>query len=126
MSSNAGWKGWSGDQVARAIRSAGGLGLADAADQLLDLSKEVVPVDQEDLIMSGATDVDPAAMEAVVSYDTPYAVRQHEDTALNHPKADLGQGAKYLEKPLADNQQALLETIRDTLDSQTGLKWTVK
>ena len=34
---------------------------------------------------------------AAVSYDTPYAIRQHEDLSYKH---DAGRKAKYLEDPL--------------------------
>jgi len=40
----------------------------------------------------------------VVAYDTPYAVRQHEDTRLRH---DAGRRAKWLERT-ADEEAATI------------------
>lgn len=115
------WQNWDGQNITKRLTTAGNLALLDAAELLLDLSQDVVPVDEEPLFKSGAVDSD--GPEAVVSYDTPYAVKQHEDLTLNHPKADMGQGGKYLEGPLNDNSRRLLEAVRDTLISQTGLDW---
>jgi hypothetical protein len=43
-----------------------------------------------------------------ISYNSPYAVYQHEDLALNHPN---GGEAKYLETPWLGHQTSLLEEI---------------
>jgi len=43
-----------------------------------------------------------------VSYDTPYAVRQHEDLTLRH---DPGRQAKYLEEPMQTERGTMLDLV---------------
>ncbi len=73
-------------------------GLTLWAEHVLQQSVEIVPLLEGTLERSGA--VSPANAEsltAAVSYDTPYAVRQHEDLTYHYPN---GRQAKYLETPL--------------------------
>ena len=44
-----------------------------------------------------ASPPDPGTLKAAVSFDTPYAVVQHENLTFHHPG---GRQAKYLETPL--------------------------
>lgn len=43
-----------------------------------------------------------------ISFSTPYAGRQHEDTRLRHPN---GGQAKYLEQPFLANQQKIMRLV---------------
>lgn len=43
-----------------------------------------------------------------VGYDSPYAVRQHEELGFSHPR---GGQAKYLEKPFRENAEKYLSAI---------------
>lgn len=79
----------------RAVRKAAAEGLSDAAEFLLDESNRIVPHEEGTLERSGTASVDAENLRGAVSYDTPYAVRQHEDTRLHH---DAGREAKYLER----------------------------
>ncbi|GFN34656.1 hypothetical protein [Tepidimicrobium xylanilyticum] len=45
----------------------------------------------------------------IISYDTDYAVYQHENLTLNHPTP--GTKAKYLENPLKRNEQIIINII---------------
>jgi hypothetical protein len=47
-------------------------------------------------------------MTSAVSYDTPYAVRQHEELSYRH---DPGRTAKYLEGPLREEKDTILAII---------------
>lgn len=87
-------------------------GLADAAEFLLDESTRVAPIEEGTLIRSATATVDPAKLEAVVSYDTPYAVRQHEDLDARH---DPGRQAKYLEEPLRSRANTILKLIAEPI-----------
>ena len=87
---------WHGDEVQQAIREAVAQGLALAAEHLVQVSRELCPHEEGTLERSGTASVDEAELRAAVAYDTPYAVRQHEDLTLNHKRK--GQ-AKYLEQP---------------------------
>jgi hypothetical protein len=83
-------------------------GLALAAEHLLQVSRGRAPLEEGTLERSGVASVDPEGRRAAVSFDTPYAVRQHEDLDLHH---DAGRTAKYLEGPAAEQRQTLLELI---------------
>ena len=48
-----------------------------------------------------------------VSFNQPYALEQHENLFFNHPK---GGEAKYLEKPLLENQEAYIRNIRQATE----------
>lgn len=47
-----------------------------------------------------------------VSYNTPYALRQHEDLTFKHLP---GKQAKYLEQPLKENATKYMENLRDAM-----------
>ena len=68
--------------------------LTDAAEFLLEQANRTVPIEEGTLKGSGSVHVDRSALVAAVGYDTPYAVRQHEDTRLRHAS---GRRAKWLE-----------------------------
>lgn len=98
---------WHGDQATAAIRRGAARGLLAAAEHLLGESRKVVPIEEATLERSGHAEVDDSALVARVSYDTPYAVRQHEDLTLGH---DPGRQAKYLEEP-ADREGKVIGEI---------------
>jgi hypothetical protein len=84
---------WSGPAVKAAIKAAGRRALTLAGEHLLTESNKVVPIEEATLERSGQVDADDD--QVAISYDTPYAVRQHEDVSLGH---DPGRKAKYLEE----------------------------
>ncbi|WP_086765337.1 minor capsid protein [Streptomyces bobili] len=79
------------------MRRGAARGLLLAAEHVLQQAQEVVPLDEGPLQNSGTVSVDGSTLTAVVSYDTPYAVRQHEELDYRHAP---GRTAKYLENPL--------------------------
>ena len=76
-------------------------GVWSALDHLAAVSKEQVPLDQGMLKASCVVSVADDGKSGAVSYDTPYAVVQHENTWYQHQR---GRKAKYLEDPANDNQ----------------------
>ena len=84
-------------EIARLVLKHGGeKGVRDCANLLLAESREQVPLDTGALSRSGT--VDSEGLSATVSYDTPYAVRWHENDAnFQH-----GRKKKYLEDPCND------------------------
>lgn len=98
---------WSGAAVAATTHAAAARGLRVAGEYVLTESRDVVPIDEGPLIRSGAVDVDPVALVAGISYDTPYAVRQHEVPMRHAP----GRTHKYLEGPLNASRAIVLELI---------------
>lgn len=93
------------------VRAAAKEALFDAGQIILAESDQHVPIEEGTLSRSGHVSEDDQHLRVAVSYDTPYAVVQHEDMTLNH---DAGRTAKYLEN--AFNSQ--LGTVRDHLAAQ--------
>jgi len=90
------------------VRDAAGDGLADGAEHVLSVSNKHVPIEEATLERSGKTSVDRAAGRAAISYDTEYAVVQHEDPTLRH---DAGRTAKFLENALNSERGTVLQII---------------
>jgi hypothetical protein len=85
-------------------------GIDDASEFLLAESRAVVPYDDGPLSESGKASRDD--LTGLVSYDQPYAVRQHEEMDWNHAP---GRKAKYLEDPLNESQEELLGLIAERI-----------
>ncbi|MEV6073960.1 hypothetical protein AB0L80_02415 [Streptomyces sp. NPDC052069] len=98
---------WSGAAALRGTRAGAARGLRLAAEHVLTEARKRVPIEEATLERSGVASVDETALTAGVSFDTPYAVRQHEDMTLRH---DAGRTAKYLERPL-EEEAANVEAI---------------
>ncbi|MFE6408150.1 hypothetical protein ACFVOR_14590 [Streptomyces sp. NPDC057837] len=88
---------FNGAPAARELRAAAARGLYLGAEHVLGKSNEVVPLDEAELQRSGTASVDPPSLTSMVSYDTPYAARQHEELTWRHAP---GRTAKYLENSL--------------------------
>lgn len=102
-----------------AARAGGKEGLFAALDHLASVSKDQVPLDQGPLKNSCEIDVADDGSSGTVSYDTPYAVVQHEDTGMAHQR---GRKAKYLEDPLNDPgvQSEMVKLLGGGLGSRMG------
>lgn len=95
---------WFGDLAKRVAHEAAADGLYEVAEHLLETANQTVPLQDGDLMRSGLVDIDRPALRATVSYDTPYAVKQHEDLNLRHaPK----RRAKWLELSLKERRPAM-------------------
>ena len=85
-------------------------GMLAGAELLLDESNRKVPLETGTLIRSGTAAAQ--GNEAAVGYNTPYAVRQHEELGYAHK----GKGeAKFLENAMHNNRDAILGAIADTI-----------
>ena len=106
-------------KIKRVVAAGSRKGVWMALDHLLSVSKEQVPLDEGTLQFSGAVDVNDDGTEGSVSYDTPYAVKQHEDQSLSHQR---GRKAKYLEDPVNDAgvQEEMLELVQRGMSSEMG------
>lgn len=87
-------------------------GLEMAAEYVLGESNKIVPLDDGVLERSGKTAVDEATLNVVITYDTPYAVRQHEELTWKHAP---GRQAKYLETAINTNRQEALRLMQSQL-----------
>lgn len=99
---------WNAEAAIRGTRAGARAGLRLGLEHLLQVSRGRVPIEEGTLERSGTVTVDEAAGEGAVSYDTPYAARQHEDMTLRH---DAGRSAKFLEGPLAEETPTILAII---------------
>ncbi len=92
---------WEGHKVSGQIRTAVADALLVGAEFILTESNNATPLDEGTLVNSGAATVDEGKLKAAVSYNTPYAVRQHEDLTARHAP---GRPAKFLELAAARNR----------------------
>lgn len=76
-------------------RRAASRGLERALEHTLGEAKKIVPLDEGTLERSGRVNVD--GLDGAISFDTVYAVRQHEELDWKHAP---GRQAKYLEQPM--------------------------
>ena len=92
-------------------------GLLVGAEHVLGVSNERVPHEDGDLERSGAVSQTDDGTTAI-SYDTDYAVVQHEDTSLHH---DSGRQAKYLESAMIEERATVLQIVAAAIRKEVGL-----
>lgn len=78
----------------------------DLMEHGLEEATRQAPIEEGTLIRSGHVSVDQANGIIQTSYDTAYAIRQHEDQSLRH---DAGRKAKYLEDPMLQSVAPVAE-----------------
>lgn len=81
-------------------------GLRRALEHTLAESKKLVPLEEGTLERSGRVVVN--GLAGAISYDTVYAVRQHEELTWKHLP---GRSAKYLEKPFNSEKDTMLRLM---------------
>ncbi len=101
------WTEWNGKEIKKMLEGAGQKALFEGGQFILQESNKRVPHDEGTLQASGETSQNASRGEVVVSYDTPYALRWHEEPA-NFQK---GRQHKYLESTLNDKSNDLLNHI---------------
>lgn len=103
------------DQALDTITEGAEQGLRYAVEHALTEANKTVPHDEGKLEQSGAASA--SGLRGAVSYDTPYAVRQHEDMSLRHD----GKGrAKWLEDTLATERHTMGQIVATTIRSEVG------
>lgn len=112
-------------RVEATVRAAAARGLSDAAEELLTVATRTAPHAEGTLQRSGTVSVDAPTLRAAVAYDTPYAVRQHEDTSLRHPDphnplSSSGRRAKWLQLALQENSRRLTGHVQAAIRDATG------
>lgn len=93
-------------------------GLLLGGEHLLGTSRKLVPHEEGTLENSGRVSQDPASHTVAVSYDTEYAVRQHEEMDYAH---DDGRQAKYLEQPMHTEAATIAFLARGAVKKEMGL-----
>lgn len=112
---------WDGVKVAAKVKAEMRKGLRTGAEMVLAKSQDEVPFyagphtasspDPGELQRSGTVNPSNGGDVQVISYNTPYAVKQHEELGYVHTKA--GTKAKYLEDPLNANGDKVLKLVAD-------------
>lgn len=69
-------------------------------------ARQLAPVDTGDL--RGSEFDEAEGLEGTVGFTSPYALKQHEELAYNHPR---GGQAKYLEQPYQENVDRYIKDI---------------
>lgn len=99
---------WYGDKLTAEIQAQTATGLNLAGEHLRGVSQRQVPHMEGTLEASAAVNLDPTGHTVAVSYDTPYARRQHEELTYHHPH---GRKAKYLEDPLRNEAKTMVALL---------------
>jgi hypothetical protein len=98
---------WQGNRLwterGRALASEG---LQRALEHTLGVANSLVPLDEGTLERSGKVNV--VGLQGRIFYDTPYAIRQHEELTWRHLP---GRQAKYLEQPMNTERDVMLELM---------------
>lgn len=96
------------DDAAKRIRRDAIRAVSDGTEFLLETANRTAPIEESVLIQSGQVTVDSSGKDiiGVASYDTPYAVVQHEDLTLQH---DPGRRAKWLELTWREQSSRVLQ-----------------
>lgn len=91
-------------------------GLFKGLEYIKQESVKVVPKDTGVLEKSASVKISKDGKQGAVSYDTPYAIRQHEELGYRHAE---GRIAKYLEIPFQQNQGRALEIMQREIKRET-------
>lgn len=84
----------------------------EEAAELLEVSKAEAPHEDGELEDSGHLEDTSEGVDVV--FDAPYALYQHERLDLYHPTG----GAKYLERPLLERQDATIDRLQEVLNKE--------
>lgn len=109
---------WLGQPVTARVRRAVMIGLRAGAENLLTESIKTAPKDEGTLIQSATVSTDDAQLKAAVAYDTPYAVRLHENPQFNFQN---GRRGKWLKLTLDEKRDAIKRLIADKIRAALGL-----
>ena len=107
---------WFGDDVHKKVMNATERGLFKGLEYIKQESVKVVPKDTGVLEKSASVKISKDGKQGAVSYDTPYAIRQHEELGYRHAE---GRIAKYLEIPFQQNQGRALEIMQREIKRET-------
>lgn len=107
---------WNGRVISDRMRHATADAILVGMEYLLTEANKTVPLDESMLEKSGTSSVDERALVGAVSYDTPYAARQHEDLTYRHTP---GRRAKWLELTLVEDGPTALAVIATQIRRRT-------
>lgn len=101
------------------LRAAGIAGAKDgiilATEHVLGEAKTHTPIEESTLERSGKATQE--GLRGAVSFNTPYAVVQHEDMTLQH---DPGRSAKYLENAFNSERTTVGKIVAESVRRKIG------
>ncbi len=103
---------WNGPYAEARAREGGVRGLKLATEHLLETANRTVPLEEGTLLRSGVAQVDDSELKGAVSYDTVYAVYQHERLQNRHAP---GRRAKWLELAAQEENDVMVALIAEQL-----------
>lgn len=98
------------------VRAAADHGATLAGEQILTTARHRAPIEEGTLERSGAVSA-PHDGTVTIHFDTPYAVRQHEELGYRH---DDGRQAKYLETAMHDDADVALRLAAHAIRTALG------
>lgn len=107
------------DALLAKVRNAALDGLNDVGQFVAEQSARIVPFDEGDLADSVAVETGmdgESRAYTAVSYNTPYALAQHENTDFKHAP---GRTDHYLTKTVEENQDRIKTFLADALRKAT-------
>lgn len=107
---------WNGGKITEAALEGAIRGLLIGAELVLQRSRAVVPNDEGTLERSGQASLDRRTLTAAVSYDTKYAVKQHE-IPMRHQN---GRTDKYLERPWRASRRDVARILQTQIKKSMG------
>ena len=95
------------DKAVEALNDEKPKALMDILEMIGQRTDEIIPFEEGTLMRSKVIRVN--GNQGAIGYDTPYAIKQHEDCTLSHPH---GRQCKYLERTVKSNRNAVQEIWR--------------
>lgn len=104
---------WNDSKAIKLMNEALTSGIKDACEYILQESNKIAPIDEGTLIRSGNIDVESSPKpKGCIYYDTPYAIRLHENPQYSFQNNREG---KYLEKTVKDERKAVQRFLSQRL-----------
>ena len=99
-------------QVSRRLHDAAAEALSDIVEDDLREARDVAPIEEGTLVRSAFAEVDRGDLVGQVAFDTPYAIRQHEDPTLKH---DSGRKHHFLADTVEDNRKRHIQYLQQKI-----------
>lgn len=94
--------------------------LEEFADNIFEVSQDLVPVDTGELKSTGKrekAETNGIEVSVEIAYTAEHALHVHEDLEVQHPRGQ----AKYLEEPMNENASSMAEFVAGRVAMKVGL-----
>jgi hypothetical protein len=105
---------WNDTKAIKLMENALTSGIKDACEYILQETNKIAPINEGTLIRSGNIDVESTPKpKGCIYYDTPYAVRLHENPEYSFQNNRKG---KYLENTIKDERKTVQDFLKRRLE----------